>query len=147
MADATFRLSLSDLPDIIYHVFSYLDPIHYSVTEAEAARQSLAMVARTCRGFTDPALNVLWRRLPSDGPLVDLLRSLGIAAPGLKRKEDQSFDESYFWSQPFLEALARTWTASCHYYPSREGYDIQYVSVPCIREHIRYLHCRPSPSQ
>ncbi|TBU40498.1 hypothetical protein BD309DRAFT_967361 [Dichomitus squalens] len=44
------------------------------------SRWSLAIAARTCRGFASPALGVLWKRLPDDQPLDDLLCAFGIAA-------------------------------------------------------------------
>ncbi|PIL25793.1 hypothetical protein GSI_11543 [Ganoderma sinense ZZ0214-1] len=79
MTRATSR-SLPDVPDILHHVFSYLDPIHQSGDgQAYESRLSLAFAARTCHGFTGPALDVLWKRLPDDQPLADLLCELGIA--------------------------------------------------------------------
>ncbi|TBU40529.1 hypothetical protein BD309DRAFT_967292 [Dichomitus squalens] len=69
--------------DIIYHIFAHLDPERYSPYDPHAnlydARQALARSARACRSFTRPALKVLWKRIPDDQPLADLLCSLGIA--------------------------------------------------------------------
>ncbi|PIL25778.1 hypothetical protein GSI_11528 [Ganoderma sinense ZZ0214-1] len=75
--------SLPDFPDILYHIFSFLDPVHHLRHEHNQVYEScrsLALAARTCRTFTGPALDVLWKRLPDDQPLADLLCQLGIAA-------------------------------------------------------------------
>ncbi|TBU40500.1 hypothetical protein BD309DRAFT_870151 [Dichomitus squalens] len=78
----TSSRSLADLPDILHEVFSFLDPdIHLSDDNAVyESRRSLAIAARACRGFSTPALRVLWRQLPDDQPLADLLCTLGVAA-------------------------------------------------------------------
>ena len=81
MTSNTTSRSLPEVPDILYNVFGYLDPIHHvQNSEVFESRRSLALVARTCRGFTGPALDILWKRLPGDQPLADLLCNLGIAA-------------------------------------------------------------------
>nr|VWP01134.1 Suppressor of ferric uptake 1 [Ganoderma boninense] len=60
---ANSQLRLSDVPDVLHHIFSYLDPVHPNHKEILESRRSLAMAARTCRGFSGPALDVLWKRL------------------------------------------------------------------------------------
>ena len=137
MTDPTSKLSLPDVPDILCQVFSYLDPIHYSGERMYEVRQSLATAARTCRGFTGPALDILWKRLPDDQPLSDLLCTLGIAAREVGRDDIQVLqvgannlrrdqlprpDGPEHWPPPVLEALARSWKLW-------RGYDIRYVSV------------------
>ncbi|TBU60045.1 hypothetical protein BD310DRAFT_923761 [Dichomitus squalens] len=82
MTTAT-RRSLTDVPDILYNVFHHFD-VHamwYDDNRSAAlcdSRRSLAMAARTCRAFADPALKMLWSSLPDDQPLADLLCTLGI---------------------------------------------------------------------
>lgn len=74
--------SLPDVPDVLHHVFSFLDPIHQFQRDHDKvyeSRRSLALAARTCRGFAGPALDVLWKRLPDDQPLADLLCEVGMA--------------------------------------------------------------------
>ncbi|TBU23304.1 hypothetical protein BD311DRAFT_791745 [Dichomitus squalens] len=83
MTTAT-RRSLTDVPDILYNVFSHFDvhAVWYDDNRSAAlydSRRSLAMAARTCRAFTNPALKMLWSSLPDDQPLADLLCTLGIA--------------------------------------------------------------------
>ncbi|KAM5530655.1 hypothetical protein V8D89_015676 [Ganoderma adspersum] len=96
MTGATYH-SLPDVPDVLYHVFSYLDPIHQSDDDrVYESRRSLALAARTCRGFTGPALDVLWKRLPDDQPLADLLCHLRIAT----REEDPGYLERLGKTKP-----------------------------------------------
>lgn len=106
MANTTLRLP--DVPDILHHVFSYLDPIHCSDREISTPLRSLTMVARTCRGFSGPALDVLWKCLPDDRPLVNLLCAIGIADREHKRDNPEN-------------CLTRAWPP--------EGFDTQYVSI------------------
>ncbi|KAM5530658.1 hypothetical protein V8D89_015679 [Ganoderma adspersum] len=81
--------TLPDVPDILYYVFSYLDPVHESqYDQLYESRRTLAMAARTCRGFSGPALDVLWRRLPDDQPLADLLCVVEIASKENWDRED-----------------------------------------------------------
>ena len=75
------RPSLAHYPDILYGIFACLDPADHSDYDAlHETRRSLAFSARVCREFSAPALSVLWRQLPDDQPLADLLCALGIAA-------------------------------------------------------------------
>lgn len=67
--------------DILYYVFPHLDPSNFVGVEASRARQTLVASATTCHDFLQPALNILWRSLPSDLPLASLLCSLNIASP------------------------------------------------------------------
>ncbi|TBU31046.1 hypothetical protein BD311DRAFT_795777 [Dichomitus squalens] len=73
------------MDDIIYQVFEQLHvsvDINFAQDEVRDAihcRQALARLARSCRAFTHPALKVLWRCLPSDQPLLELLCTLAIA--------------------------------------------------------------------
>lgn len=61
MANLAGSRSLPNVPDILYVVFSYLDPTHqFTDGQVYECRQSLAFAARACRRFTGPALDVLW---------------------------------------------------------------------------------------
>ena len=71
--------SLSDAQDILYHIVQYLDPDRSSAEDLARIRQTLLSTAFSCRNFTRPALAALWRFLPSDKPLTDLLVTLGLA--------------------------------------------------------------------
>ena len=83
MDSETEARSIADFGDIIYLIVSYLDPerphLRYDPSNLKSARRSLARLARAHRNFTEPALKILWRRLPDDKPLADLLCALGIA--------------------------------------------------------------------
>ncbi|KAI1787410.1 hypothetical protein LXA43DRAFT_1165746 [Ganoderma leucocontextum] len=129
MASATSR-SLPDVPDVLYHVFSYLDPVHQLDDDAVyESRRSLAIAARTCQGFTGPALDVLWKRLPDDQPLADLLCALEISErekhqdnlgrnkAGRYRLPNQ--DEGGYRILGAAEAYEERWRLS-------RGYDIKY---------------------
>ena len=131
-------LSLPDVPDVLYAIFSYLDPVHHFQHEHDQvyeSRRSLALAARTCRGFAGPALDVLWKRLPDDQPLADLLCEVGIATkqedekdlpllgenkPGRYRLPNQG--GGGYRVPGAAEAYERKWRLS-------RGYDIQYVRV------------------
>ena len=86
--------ALAGIEDILFCIFSYLDPeacikppdvgptyhAHQpELQEAFRARVALFRLAISYRSFTGPALNILWRTLPGDRPLIILLCSLGIA--------------------------------------------------------------------
>lgn len=47
--------------------------IFRSLGDLETSTTALARLARTCRLFSAPALDILWSRLPSIGPLLRLL--------------------------------------------------------------------------
>ena len=138
------NLSLPDVPDILHHIFVFLDPIHHSWYEYDRiyeSRQSLARAARTCRSFTGPALDVLWKRLPDDQPLADLLCEVGIATreggeEDLKLRENRPkryelpHQGGGGYRFPDLEkAYEREWKLS-------RGYDIPYVRFP-----TSYMRC------
>lgn len=57
------------IDEILFHLFEQL--LHYR----HLGRATLSALARTCRSFTEPALNVLWRDLRSQsfGPLLRLM--------------------------------------------------------------------------
>ena len=130
--------SLHNVPDVLYHIFAYLDPIHQlEWDKAYESRQSLAIAARTCRGFRGPALDILWRRLPDDQPLADLLCEVGIGTREGDAKELELLAEN----KPRRDGLPnqggarvglrrpgdaaeyeRRWRLS-------RGYDIRYVSA------------------
>ena len=46
-----------------------------SVLDMPGGRRSVARLARTCRGFLEPGLGVLWRELDSLVPLISLFPS------------------------------------------------------------------------
>ena len=128
-------LSLPDVPDVLYAIFSFLDPVHHLKHEHDQvyeSRRSLARAARTCRGFARPALDVLWKRLPDDQPLADLLCEVGIATRQDDEKDRQFLGEdkyvlphqsgAMFFGSEEEEAYERQWRLS-------RGYDIRYVRV------------------
>ena len=132
MALETEIRSIADVQDIIYHIVSYLDPgLPYTVG-SKSARQSLARLARTSRNFSDPALKTLWRSLPDDKPLADLLCVLGIAdrhpTPDSHRVPDSelwSMDQQRrLWpSDPAkIQALVQHWRVL-------NGFDYSYVKL------------------
>lgn len=51
------------IPELFYCVLGYL------ITHCREERRTLAALARTCRAFSEPSLNRLWRRLNSLLPL------------------------------------------------------------------------------
>ncbi|TBU23293.1 hypothetical protein BD311DRAFT_768733 [Dichomitus squalens] len=142
MTTAT-RRSLADLPDILYNVFHHFD-VHamwYDDNRSAAlcdSRRSLAMAARTCRAFADPALKMLWSSLPDDQPLADLLCTLGIAARK-RHSGDQSLHDGEDKPQRYrlptnniggyyrpgaIDAYERRWKRA-------RGYDVNYsISIP-----------------
>ncbi|RPD77307.1 hypothetical protein L226DRAFT_533305 [Lentinus tigrinus ALCF2SS1-7] len=86
----TYRRSICDiLPDLIHDIVPYLNP-EYCDTKEETvcARYVLLRCALTCKDFTTPALNVLWRSLPSDKPLVNLLSTLGVVQSLIAERGD-----------------------------------------------------------
>ncbi|TBU39945.1 hypothetical protein BD309DRAFT_968570 [Dichomitus squalens] len=142
MTTAT-RRSLTDVPDILYNVFSHFDvhAVWYNDNRSAAlydSRRSLAMAARTCRAFTDPALKMLWSSLPDDQPLSDLLCTLGIAT----RERDLDYQSRHDEDKPqryrlpptddvggypdfdAIDAYERRWKRA-------RGYDVNYsISTP-----------------
>ena len=130
--------SLPDVPDVLYHVFSYLDPIHHSRYQHDQlyeSRRALAVAARTCRGFTGPALDILWKRLPDDQPLADILCEVGIATrehgeeyiefPGKKKPQRYQLPNQGgggYRLRSLEAAYEQEWRLL-------RGYDIRYVSV------------------
>lgn len=70
---------LPDMQDILYCICSHLDPDRSSEKDIVLVRQALIRSALAWRNFTQPALNTLWRSLPSGKPLIALLCTLGIA--------------------------------------------------------------------
>ena len=64
---------LPDVPEVLYAIFSYLDPVHHLKHEHDQvyeSRRSLALAARTCRGFAGPALDV---RAPGRADMVGIV--------------------------------------------------------------------------
>lgn len=57
-------LRVPELVDLIFRSFEELD--------LPPSLAALASLARTCRLFSEPALDVLWSRLPSIAPLLKL---------------------------------------------------------------------------
>ena len=129
--------SLASFTDILNDVFTFLDPAAHSSNDNAAyeSRYSLAMSARTCRAFSAPALRALWRYLPDDQPLADLLCTLGIATRGheleLEKLEGKCKPQRYRLptleirdspDYPALAAYERRWKRF-------RGYDVAYVSA------------------
>ncbi|KAM5540944.1 hypothetical protein V8D89_005255 [Ganoderma adspersum] len=132
MAGATSRTTrtLPDVPDILYHVFSYLDPVHQLDDDAVyESRRSLAIAARTCQGFVGPALDVLWRRLPDDQPLADLLCALDIAEME-KPRQDLGRNKAGRYHLPNQDEGGYRLSGAAEEYEKRwrlsRGYDIKY---------------------
>ncbi len=135
MASATSRTTrtLPDVPDVLYDVFSYLDPIHQLDNDAVyESRRSLAVAARTCQGFTGPALDVLWKRLPDDQPLADLLCALGIAKTENPR-ENLGRNKAGRYRLPNQDEGGYRLSGAAEEYEERwklsRGYNIKYVRV------------------
>ncbi|KAM5540938.1 hypothetical protein V8D89_005249 [Ganoderma adspersum] len=135
MAGATSRTTrtLPDVPDILYHVFSYLDPVHQLDDDAVyESRRSLAIAARTCQGFVGPALDVLWRRLPDDQPLADLLCALDIAEME-KPRQDLGRNKARRYHLPNQDEGGYRLSGAAEEYEERwrlsRGYDIKYVRI------------------
>ncbi|PIL25776.1 hypothetical protein GSI_11526 [Ganoderma sinense ZZ0214-1] len=133
MASATHARTtrtLPDVPDILYHVFSYLDPVHELDDDAVyESRRSLAIAARTCQGFVGPALDVLWRRLPDDQPLADLLCALKIGEMETPR-EDLGRNKAGRYRLPNQDEGGYRLSSAAEEYEERwrrsRGYDIRY---------------------
>ena len=133
----TARSNISHFPDVIYYVVSHLDPwIPEGDLDVYTVRRALARLAGTCRNFTRPALKMLWKHLPDDQPLADLLCILGIAqrhgalnsevgsgATKLARFEVPiQLHPGLWFSASERDAVERRWK-------SFRGYDDRYVSV------------------
>ncbi|PIL25795.1 hypothetical protein GSI_11545 [Ganoderma sinense ZZ0214-1] len=127
--------SLPNAPDILCHIFSYLDPVHqFGDNDVYESRRSLALAARTCpsRGFASPALDVLWKRLPDDQPLADLLCEVGIA---IREDNAQTFKlsgeekPSHHWL-PYQDEGGYPLLGKAEYYEEcwrlSRGYDVKY---------------------
>ncbi|TBU60075.1 hypothetical protein BD310DRAFT_359485 [Dichomitus squalens] len=88
------------IEDILYQVFEQLHvDIESAQSDAPHCRQALARLAWSCRAFAHPALTVLWRSLPSDQPLNELLCTLGIAEA--VNREHRSASGRVAVSEPF----------------------------------------------
>lgn len=57
------------IQEILALIFSNFSPTEFGEEQAQAARAYLAAVARTCRSFKEPALDILWRALVESGGL------------------------------------------------------------------------------
>lgn len=71
------------LEEILRVIFDYVDaheydPVRFIVIRRKAASEALAALARTCRTFQGPALDVLWREIPSLFVLIGYLMPLDI---------------------------------------------------------------------
>ena len=101
---ATLRRPLY-VQDILFDVFPYLDPDQSRGAEASQARRTLLASALTCRDFTQPALNILWKTLPSDAPLTALLLALNIV-----QAQSDTGARPYHVSRPRSDVL-QPWTS------------------------------------
>ncbi|CAL1695410.1 unnamed protein product [Somion occarium] len=78
------------IDEILLQVFSYLRPPNnrwndrYYVGKIRSARKTLASMARTCKLFSEPALNLLWERQNSILPLLKVL-------PTFRRNENDAY--------------------------------------------------------
>ncbi|KAF8420954.1 hypothetical protein L210DRAFT_3654651 [Boletus edulis BED1] len=59
-----------EIPEILLDIFGRC---HYPDTGAETASSDLPALARTCRAFKEPALDLLWKNLPDPSPIVRCL--------------------------------------------------------------------------
>ena len=143
--ETTARSNISHFPDVIYYVVSHLDPwIPEGDLDVYPVRRALARLARTCRNFTRPALKMLWKRLPDDQPLADLLCILGIAqrhgdvgsgATRLARFEVPiQLHPGLWFSASERDAVERRWK-------SFRGYDDRYVSIQPFNLIVCWLIC------
>ena len=57
-----------EIQDILSNIFH-----HFFLPESHTAAHDLAALARTCRTFKEPALDVLWRTLNNLSPLARCL--------------------------------------------------------------------------
>ena len=57
-------------PDLFLCVLECLVTSHLAEPPSKDERQVLVVLARTCRAFSEPSLNRLWRRLNSLLPLI-----------------------------------------------------------------------------
>ena len=109
--------SLSDVQDILYEVFPYLDTEYYAdQAEIARARKTLLHSALTCKNFAGPALDVLWSSLPNDQPLLELLRMLGIVHDVTTEKNSAS--GPIFVSELRLKHLLHGLRRNVQAYPS-----------------------------
>ena len=75
--------SILGIHDVLYFIFQYLDPsaLHPEDSyQADHLRSSLASAAVTCRALSELALDVLWKTLPCEEPLLQLLDNHGVTA-------------------------------------------------------------------
>ncbi|EJF60208.1 hypothetical protein DICSQDRAFT_127907 [Dichomitus squalens LYAD-421 SS1] len=71
--------TLPVVDDVLAQIFSHLDPSRStSPKKDELLRATLASSARSSKGLTVHAIKFLWRRLPSERPLTNLLSTLGL---------------------------------------------------------------------
>ena len=147
--ETTARSNISHFPDVIYYVVSHLDPwIPEGDLDVYTVRRALARLAGTCRNFTRPALKMLWKHLPDDQPLADLLCILGIAqrhgalnsevgsgATKLARFEVPiQLHPGLWFSTSERDAVERRWK-------SLRGYDVRYVSIQSFNSIVCWLIC------
>ena len=131
----TTNSSLADFPDILHCVFAFLDPdLHLERKDVVyESRQALAASARTCSGFTGPALSVLWKRLPDDQPLADLLCALDIAEMD-KLRQDLGRNKAGRYDLPNQDKGGYRLSGAAEEYEERwrlsRGYDVKYVRPP-----------------
>ena len=93
MLKSTNHQSIADIQEIVFIVFSNFEDenfaFHSGGTFIHNDRKNLLRLALAYRNFVRPALHFLWKTLPSDIPLAELLCRLGIA-----RKEPPSKGQS-----------------------------------------------------
>ncbi|TBU31635.1 hypothetical protein BD311DRAFT_737315 [Dichomitus squalens] len=100
--------SIFAVEDICYQIIANLEPELWHEGEWPSLRRTLAQTARICTSFRRPALRTLWKRLPEDRPLVDLLYTLGIvttkkiggAVEGNDGNQSSDYREILVWSHP-----------------------------------------------
>jgi hypothetical protein len=79
------------IPELFYGILDFLaestsEPSRYDLafrTPDPDGRRALAALAQTCRGFTEPSLDLLWRRLNSLKPLLRCFQPREIILGGM----------------------------------------------------------------
>ena len=130
--------SLANFPHILHDVFTFLDPAQYSSSDdaAHESRYALAMSARTCHGISALALKVLWRHLPDDQPLADLLCHLGIATreQGAEDRSTRHDKRPERYHLPTNEVFGYYRPGALDEYEHRwkrsRGFNVNYVRIP-----------------
>lgn len=61
------------IPEVLLNIFSRCVPSGFSAESRKSIDRDLAALARTCRAFKEPALDILWSDLQDPSPLLRCL--------------------------------------------------------------------------